>query len=135
MPTAATAGYSGTPLPKKLGIKAGSTLLLMNAPKDFRRTLGELPDDVRVVARAGKPVDIAVWFVTSRTEFERGIALAAGCAQGLWVAWPKKASGIVTDISENLIRDGALAHGIVDYKVCAIDATWSGLKFAKRRMK
>jgi hypothetical protein len=129
------AGYSGTPLPRKLGIKAGSTLLLVNAPADFARTLGPLPDNVRVVTRATRPVDIAVWFVTSCREIDRSIAKAATWAQGLWVAWPKKTSGVDTDVNENLVRDAGLAHGIVDYKVCAIDATWSGLKFAKRRIK
>jgi hypothetical protein len=129
----AAAGYSGTPLPKKLGIKAGSTVLLIGAPRGFRPQLGELPPKVTFVSRASKPVDLAVWFVTRRRELEGRMPALAGAAIGLWVAWPKKASGVASEVSENLVRDAGLAHGLVDYKVCAIDAVWSGLKFAVRK--
>ena len=127
------AGYSGTPLPKKLGIKVGSTVALIRAPKAFDRTLGDLPAGVRFTTRTTKPVDLAVWFVTSVREIETRMAAMAPVATGLWIAWPKKASGVVTDVTENLVRNAGLAHGLVDYKVCAIDHTWSGLKFARRK--
>jgi len=128
------AGYSGTPLVKKLGIKPKTSLALVRAPDGFRQLLVDLPDDVRVVLRAGVPADLTVWFVTRRGELEAGIAgMAKTMGAGLWISWPKKASGVKTDLDENVIRDAGLTHGLVDYKVCAIDATWSGLKFARRK--
>lgn len=130
----ATSGYSGTPLPRKLGIKPGCTLLLLGAPAGIEETLGALPDGVRI-RRRGATADLAIWFVRSVKELEEKVALRATQvgSDGLWICWPKKASGVATDLSESLVREAALAHGIVDYKVAAIDATWSGLKFARRR--
>jgi len=128
------AGYSGTPLVKKLGIKPGTTLALLRAPDGFRESLEGIPEDVRVVSRAEVAADLTVWFVTRRGELDAGIAgVAKTMGAGLWISWPKKASGVKTDLDENVIRDAGLAHGLVDYKVCAIDTTWSGLKFARRR--
>jgi hypothetical protein len=134
----APAGYSGTPLARKLGIKAGSSLLLSGAPKGFRGELVGLPDAVRITTQAGTDPkhapDLIVWFIGSRRELEGGIGrMAAVMGQGLWVAWPKKSSGIRTDVTEDTIRAAGLAHGLVDYKVCAINEIWSGLKFARRR--
>jgi len=127
-------GYSGTPLVKKLGIKPESTLVLMGAPRGFRRELVGLPRSVRVGSVLRDAPDLTIWFVASKRELQGRVAqIAASMGQGLWVAWPKKASGIVTDVTEDVIRDGALPHGIVDYKVCAINETWSGLKFARRK--
>ena len=130
------AGYSGTPLPKKLGLKEQQRLVLLHAPAGF--SLGALPDGVQTSTRlAGKePLDVIVLFVKARAELERQFAGAAKRltpAGRLWVAWPKKASGVASYISENTVRELALPLGFVDVKVCAIDATWSGLKLVVRR--
>jgi hypothetical protein len=131
-----SAGYSGTPLPTKLGIKPDSRLGLMNAPADFMVTLGELPHGVRVlVGRLHPPVDVIVAFFTERRELERrlpGLIGALDKAGGLWIAWPKRASKVETDITEDVVRELALAEGVVDNKVCAIDETWSGLRLVAR---
>jgi hypothetical protein len=130
-----TAGYSGTPLPRKLGIREGSRLLVIHAPQDFAATLGELPPAVEFVGPGASALDVAILFAldaaTVRAEFE---ALAASLqpAGGLWVAWPKRSSGVSTDLDENVVREIGLAGGLVDNKVCAIDATWSGLRFVWR---
>ena len=128
------AGYSGTPLVSKLGIKPGTTVAVIGAPAEFRRTLTGLPDHVRLTTRAGGTADLVICFVRSRQELETRIGpMRAMMPSGLWFAWPKKASGVPTDLSEDVIRATGLAHGLVDYKVCAIDAVWSGLKFARRK--
>lgn len=134
-PESNLAGYSGTPLPKKLGIKPNATVALVNAPRDFETTLGVLPEGVTFVEEAKGPAELIVWFIRSRFELESQIVemrKATGNG-GLWIAWPKKTSGVVSDLTENIIRDTGLAVGLVDYKVCAVDATWSGLKFAVRK--
>jgi CheY-like chemotaxis protein len=128
------AGYSGTPLPQKLGIKPGAVVALRGAPPAFERTLGRLPEGARVT-RTARRADRTLLFVRSRAELARKLpaaarALAAG--QGLWIAWPKQASGVKTDLSERVVRERGLALGIVDYKICAIDETWSGLRFSRR---
>ena len=128
------AGYSSTPLPKKLGIKSGTTLLLAGAPKGFDRLLKPLPVGVRVRRRRGE-FDVAVAFVTSQQKLkERLDTLPKLMAEngGLWVAWPKKSSGVTTDVSEDVIRAFALGGRLVDNKVCAIDDTWSGLRLVLR---
>ncbi|MDQ6803866.1 MAG: DUF3052 domain-containing protein [Actinomycetota bacterium] len=134
--SAATAGYSGTPLPKKLGIRAGHRIAPLRAPDGFEQhTLGELAPDVSVRRRARGPLDVIVAFVRSRSELERGLEAwraALDPAGGLWIAWPKRSSGVETDLSEGLVREAGLATGLVDNKVCAIDATWSGLRFVVR---
>jgi hypothetical protein len=130
------AGYSGTPLPKKLGIKAGSTVALMGAPPGFEKTLGRLPDDVAVRRSARGHPDRIVLFVKSRAELARRFPVAAralATGGGLWIAWPKKASGVSTDLTQSHVREFGLASNFVDYKICAIDQTWSGLQFARRR--
>lgn len=134
VPSSVLAGYSGTPLPKKLGVRPDSAVLLLGAPKEFRRTLGELPRGARLRRDSDARADLTLWFVRSRKELRRRVrALARRAHQGpLWIAWPKKASGVATDLSEPLIRQAGLAAGMVDYKVCAIDATWSGLLFSRR---
>ena len=131
----APAGYSGTPLPKKLGIKPGVTVALVGAPDDFEKTLGPLPEAARLRRTARGACDVALWFVGSRAEYARGLHAWARRDdwRALWVCWPKKASGVKTDLTETPIRDYALAAGLVDYKVCAVDATWSGLCFARRK--
>ncbi len=130
------AGYSGTPLPKKLGIKEGQQVALLSAPKGFENALSPLPFGVTVrEALKGKPLDVVVLFVTSRKRLEQqlaGVRKAMAPACGFWVAWPKKASGVVTDMTEQVVRDVALPTGLVDNKVCAIDETWSGLRLVIR---
>jgi len=130
----ALSGYSGTPLVKKLGIKPASSLALLGAPRGFRRELVGLPAGVRITAELRGAPDVTIWFLSSKRELEgRMPQVAAAMGQGLWVAWPKKASGVKTDVTEDVIRNCALPYGIVDYKVCAINETWSGLKFGRRR--
>ena len=131
------AGYSGTPLPQKLGLKPGARLGIVRAPADFSRTLGELPAGVRPTpVSAGKSrFDVIVCFAPTMAEIARRVpALKARLdpAGGLWLAWPKKASGVATDVNENAVRAVGLAAGLVDNKVCAIDETWSGLRFVFR---
>jgi hypothetical protein len=138
VPTSTMAGYSGTPLPKKLGIKAGSTVALSGAPPDFENTLGLLPEDVTIRRQVRGRSDRVLWFVKRVSDLERGVkrmesSLADG--GGLWIAWPKKASGVVTDLTQADVRRVGLASGLVDYKICAIDATWSGLLFARRKTR
>ncbi len=130
-----TAGYSGTPLPRKLGIREGSRLLLVDPPEDFGATLGELPAGVESLGEGASGVDVAVLFAPDaaavRTRFA-ALARSLQPAGGLWIAWPKRSSGVATDLDENLVRGIGLAEGLVDNKVCAIDATWSGLRFVWR---
>jgi hypothetical protein len=136
VPESKLAGYSGTPLPKKLGIKANTSLLLINAPEDFEATLGTLPDGVSVRRQARGQADLVIWFTMSRRELEDRLDFVAKMfgPGGLWIAWPKKASGLATDVSEPIVRETGLAAGLVDYKICAIDAVWSGLRFARRKL-
>jgi hypothetical protein len=125
-----------SPLPRKLGIKPGHRVAVLGAPDGFvDETLGELPDGVRVVRRAGGACDVIVTFHTERAELERRLpALRAMMepAAGLWIAWPKRASKVETDITEDVLREIALPTGLVDNKVCAIDGTWSGLRLVIR---
>jgi hypothetical protein len=129
------AGYSGTPLPKKLGIREGSTVAFSGAPPEFGAALGTLPDAVTVKRRAVAPLDVAVAFFTRRGELERRLAALSRAIHpdgGLWIAWPKRASGLDTDLTEDVVRELALAGGLVDNKVCAINETWSGLRLVYR---
>ncbi len=129
------AGYSGTPLVRKLGIKPGARLALIGAPDGFDETLGDLPDGVEVRRAARGPLDVIVAFFVDRSRFERrlpALRTALDPAGGLWIAWPKRASGVATDLTENVVRERALATGLVDNKVCAIDAVWSGLRLVYR---
>lgn len=127
-------GYSGTPLATKLGIRGGQRVLLDGVPEGF--DLSWLPDGVAAHRRAGRtPYDVAVAFCPDRASLVRRWprAHAAVTPEGrLWVAWPKRASGLQTDLDENVVREHGLTHGRVDVKVCAIDATWSGLAFVVR---
>ena len=126
-------GYSGTPLPKKLGIVEGSTLALVGAPAGV---LDNLPTGVTVKRQARGKADVVVAFFTEHRDFERRIDALGRMifpAGGLWVAWPKKASGVATTMNENVVRAVALPLGLVDNKVCAIDETWSGLRVVWRR--
>jgi hypothetical protein len=133
----AQAGYSGTPLPQKLGIKEGHTVALVCAPSSF--DLGMTPTGATVRAGLGRgttPLDVIVTFVTERATLVKEIAACRPRMQqngGLWIAWPKKSSGVATDIVEDTIREVALPTGLVDNKVCAIDETWSGLRLVIRK--
>ena len=126
------AGYSGTPLVKKLGVKAGHTIIVIDRPEGFAL---ELPEDVTVRTRLGGHLDLALVFVVERVALERRIqALGRAVAPdgSVWVAWPKKASRVPTDMTEHVVRDVALPLGLVDVKVAAVDDVWSGLKLVWR---
>ena len=129
------AGYSGTPLPKKLGIKPGHRVLLLSAPDGFDATLGELPEDVQVARAARGRADVIVSFHTERADLARRMPKLRETmepAAGLWIAWPKRASKLPTDLTENVVRDLALEHVLVDNKVAALDERWSGLRLVIR---
>lgn len=130
-------GYSGTPLPRKLGIKPGHTIAFVADPPGFSSSLGPLPG-VRLAGEAAgdSPLDVIVAFVRWRQDLESQLPalrrrMAPAC--GLWIAWPKKAARVPTDMTEDVVRDVALPTGLVDNKVCAIDDTWSGLRLVIRR--
>jgi hypothetical protein len=129
------AGYSGKPLVQKLGIKEGVTVVLAGAPEAIEVLLEPLPDGVTLRHGNRGHREMTIWFVTARGEFERRFdAVAKAVGEGiLWVAWPKRTSGVDTDLTENVIRDVCLPRGLVDTKVCAIDDTWSGLRLTRRR--
>jgi hypothetical protein len=127
------AGYSGTPLVTKLGLKAGARMQLISAPADFGDTLGAIPQGVMQSTRG--TLDFAILFVRSASELEKKFPRLRDRLESngaLWVSWPKKASGVQTDLSEGIVRTIGLEAGLVDVKVCAVDETWSGLKFVRR---
>ena len=130
------AGYSGTPLAKKLGIKEGSTVALLNAPDGFEGELEGLPDDVSLKTAARGTNDVIVSFHTERADLERRIPTllkVLATNGGLWIAWPKKASKVPTDITEDTLREVFLPLGLVDNKVCAVTDVWSGLRLVWRK--
>ena len=130
-----TSGYSGTPLPQKLGIKPASRLLLLGAPEDFDETFGALPEGVTVRTAARGTADVVLLFTKQRALLEARIdALGAAIFPdgAIWVAWPKKTSKVPTDMTEDVVREVCLSRGLVDNKVCAIDDTWSGLRVVHR---
>jgi len=130
------AGYSGTPLPQKLGIREQHRVWLSAAPEHFLKLLGPLPGTVKLtMSSRGAPFDVIVQFATSRAKLAsafEGLKAKLDPAGGLWIAWPKRSSGVATDISEDVVRELALSIGLVDNKVCAIDDTWSGLRCVVR---
>jgi hypothetical protein len=131
-----TSGYSGTPLPRKLGIKPGQRIAFLGAPPSFASALGELPEGVAAPRTALRgPLDLIVAFFVERRRLEQRLPqLVAGLdpAGALWIAWPKRAASVDTDLTEDVVRELGLSAGVVDVKVCAIDATWSGLKLVVR---
>jgi hypothetical protein len=130
------AGYSGTPLARKLGIKEGMVLAAPAAPDGFAGLLDPLPDGVTWKRQLRAPVDLAVAFFTVRADVTKrwpALTTAVGPQGVVWVAWPKKSSGVATDLTEDAFRELLLPTGWVDVKVCAIDETWSGLKFVLRK--
>lgn len=129
------AGYSGTPLVQKIGIKPGHRLVLRNHPPSFVKDLGQLPDGTAATDRLPGKADVVICFAERRSALEKDFPMLAAKLEVngmLWIAWPKKASGKPTDLNENIVRDTGLGFGLVDVKVCAIDETWSGLKFVIR---
>ena len=134
-PPAATAGYSGTPLPRKLGIKTGMRVVLVKPPDGFAAVLEPLPADVALRSTNRGARDVTIWFTRSRRELERGMARMAETAGDgrLWISWPKKTSSLAADHTGDDVRRVALAAGLVDFKVCAVDEDWSGLAFVRRR--
>jgi hypothetical protein len=131
----AMAGYSGTPLPRKLGLKAGMAVALLGAPADFAATLGALPAGAVLMQQVTAATKLALWFVRNRREFDRGLtrAMKLAARMPVWVVSPKKSGPLAVDLSQNDIRGVCLAAGLVDYKVCAVDTAWSGLLFRHRR--
>jgi hypothetical protein len=130
------AGYSGTPLAKKLGIRSGDTVVLLGAPEAFEVELEGLPDGVRLRRRAGGKPEVVLLFTTQARDLERRferLARSVWPDGSLWVAWPKRSSGVQTDLDENRLRDVGLPVGVVDNKVCAISDVWSGLRFVWRK--
>jgi hypothetical protein len=132
------AGYSGTPLPKKLGIKPGIVVALVNAPDAFERTLDPLPDGVLIKEDLRGKTNLVVLFASRMADIYEQFPRAERSLNAggrLWIAWPKQASGVKTDVTQPAVREFGLAAGWVDFKVCAIDETWSGLAFARRTAK
>lgn len=130
------AGYSGTPLAKKLGIGAGATVLPVDAPKDYRAILEPLPESVRFARKLAGDVDVIHLFTPKRATLAAALADYRKKMRGdavIWVSWPKKASKVPTDITEDTVREVALPLGLVDVKVCAVDHVWSGLKLVIRK--
>lgn len=130
------AGYSGTPLAKKLGIREGSEVLPVGAPAGYRKLLAPLPPQVRFATRLTTATDVVHLFTKDRSELEKSLSSWYGRMRpdsSIWVSWPKKTSGVATDITEDVIRTVALPIGLVDVKVCAVDDTWSGLKLVIRK--
>lgn len=130
------AGYSGTPLPKKLGVKTDMVVALIGAPDRFEDVIGPLPDGASFTRSTRGACDLALLFVRTRSDYLKrldGVAKRSG--GDLWVCWPKKASGLQTDLGERFVRTTGLERGLVDYKIAAIDETWSGLRFTRRRTR
>ncbi len=128
------AGYSGTPLVKKLGIKENFNVAFVNAPADFVSQL-DLPAAVKIKSRTTNDLDFIHLFVKNRRELENKFPSQAAKLKPngmLWISWPKKTSGVVTDVNENIVREVGLRNGLVDVKICAVDDVWSGLKFVFR---
>jgi hypothetical protein len=126
---------SGTPLPTKLGIKEGHRVAFVDAPENFEQTIGPLPDGAELKTRLRGPLDVIVFFTTSRAKLARRMQALRNAMEPdgrLWIAWPKKAANVPTDMTEDVVRDVALPTGLVDNKVAAIDETWSGLQLVIR---
>ena len=135
VPSSVFAGYSGTPLPRKLGIRPGMTISLLRTPEHFLDLLGDGASDVKFLKRVTAKTDVTIWFVRSRAELERdafAIAEAVGLCK-LWIAWGKQSGPGKGDVTEKLVRETGAACGLVDFKVCSIDAEWSALLFVRRK--
>jgi CheY-like chemotaxis protein len=137
VPPSVLAGYSGTPLPKKLGIKPNSVVGLVNAPKGFERALAPLPEGARPKRSSRISGDVALWFVRSKGELAEEVGRRAkGIGGGkLWIVWPKRSSVLATDLGQQEVRAAGLGAGLVDFKICSLDETWSGLLFTRRKLR
>jgi len=130
------AGSCGTPLVRKLGIKPGFNLFVVNPPDHYSDLVSPLPDGVTVLSGATENIDLAHMFTKSRTELDEQVRRMRDLIKQdgmIWISWPKKASKVATDVTENVVRDVALPMGLVDVKVCAVDEVWSGLKLVIRK--
>jgi hypothetical protein len=135
VPSSRFAGYSGRSLPVKLGISSGTGLLLLDPPGDFEKTLGSLPEGVRIRKRAAGMSDVIIMFCRSISDLDQRLEKAKSLMEeggSLWIAWQKKASGSGSDLTQASVRRKGLDSGLVDYKICSIDDVWSGLRFARR---
>ncbi len=134
VPDSVFAAYTGTPLPKKLGIKAGARVILIDAPEGFESTLDRLPDGVTLIWKEGKG-DVHLWFTRTHSDLEANIERMGDLAASgpLWIIWPKKSSKLTSDLTQPVVRKTGLDHGLVDYKVCSVDDTWTGLCFTRRK--
>jgi hypothetical protein len=132
VPRSVLAGYAGVPLPRKLGIKPGSVLTLVGAPPGFEQSVGRLPPQATLRRGVTAEPTLTLWFVRRRAALEERIRRLAARSQGLWVAWPKQTSGLATDLTQSVVREVGLASGLVDFKICALDETWSALRFSQR---
>lgn len=134
-PRSLFAVYSRTPLVRKLGIKPQDVVVLIDAPEDFARKLVDLPMGVALRERVNSNNNLMIWFVKSREVLEKRINKITGFVRkgGIWIVWPKMSSGISSDLTQTMVRRAGLRAGLVDYKVCAVDQTWAGLKFAVRK--
>ena len=133
--SAVSTGYSKTPLIRKLGIKSGQRLIFLNEPDNYGETLGPLPDLAQIASGLEGTLDFIQLFAVSRAELEADFPrLVDALARDgmLWVSWPKRSSTVESDLSDNVVREVGLGNGLVDVKVCAVDQTWSGLKFVRR---
>jgi hypothetical protein len=129
--------YTDTPLRKKLGIKDGIKILLINSPSGFTQKLGELPGKAKIIKKSSVPAELVIWFLKSRRDLEKIADISQNVADdgGLWIAWPKKGCAIKSDLNQEAVRHAGLSNKLVDYKICSIDETWSALKFAWRKKK
>lgn len=136
-PKSALAGYSGAPLVKKLGIKPNSVVIFVNAPDNFDKMLKNVPKGVVMQRGLSSNNDLMIWFVKSQKALKSRIKRMAQLVGkgGLWIVWPKKSSGVPSDLTQKIVREVGLVSGLVDYKVCAVDSTWAGLKFTLRKIR
>jgi hypothetical protein len=134
-PDRAGSPYSGVALAKKLGIKAETVVALIGAPPDFESLLGALPPEVQLRRDLRRAPYLTIWFVKRLADLEREWSRVLGHlgAGGLWICWPKKSSGLASDLSQDAVQEAGLDAGLVDHKICSVDPTWTGLKFARRR--
>jgi hypothetical protein len=135
VPGSIFAAYSGVPLTKKLGIKAGTSVLVIHPPTEFEKLLGILPEGVKLCKDDTENCDVLLWFVRFQAELKKEVLPMAARPdfKSLWMIWPKKSSKLASDLTQQIIRETGLSHGLVDYKICSLDDTWTGLCFAKRK--
>ena len=134
VPGTRMAAYAKTPLAKKLGIRKGTRVALLDAPEAFEEVLVGLPQGVTFRRDARAKTDLTLWFVRSRRDLDAHIAKRVSRSEkgGLWILWPKKASKLATDLTQGVVREVGMSAGMVDFKICAVDETWSGLRFTRR---